>query len=42
MRRTRGWRHPARLVVLAFLAATVLLMLPVATGTGRPAGVLTC
>ncbi|WP_439657400.1 TrkH family potassium uptake protein [Lentzea sp. HUAS TT2] len=35
-----GWRHPARLVVLAFLAATAagsaLLMLPVATETGRP------
>ncbi|MFD4638106.1 TrkH family potassium uptake protein [Lentzea sp. NPDC058436] len=34
-----GWRHPARLVVLAFLAATaagtVLLMLPVAAESGQ-------
>ncbi|KOV84573.1 ATPase [Nocardia sp. NRRL S-836] len=34
-----GWRHPARLVVLAFLAATavgtVLFLLPVATEPGR-------
>ncbi|RDI34905.1 TrkH family potassium uptake protein [Lentzea flaviverrucosa] len=37
-----GWRHPARLVVLAFLAATaagtVLLMLPVAAEPGRTTG----
>lgn len=44
-RRTPGWRHPARLVVLAFLGATIvgtaLLMLPVATETRRSAGLLT-
>ncbi|MCR3749324.1 TrkH family potassium uptake protein [Lentzea californiensis] len=37
-----GWRHPARLVVLALLAATaagtVLLMLPVAAEPGRTTG----
>ncbi|GGM76213.1 potassium transporter Trk [Lentzea pudingi] len=37
-----GWRHPARLVVLAFLAATaagtVLLMLPVSAESGQATG----
>ncbi len=40
-----GWRHPARLVVLAFLAATaagtVLFMLPVAAEPGRTTTPLT-
>jgi trk system potassium uptake protein len=40
-----GWRHPARLVVLAFLAATaagtVLLMLPVAAESGQATGLMT-
>lgn len=40
-----GWRHPARLVVLAFLAATavgtVLLMLPLAAESGQATGLLT-
>ncbi|MET9224332.1 potassium transporter TrkG [Lentzea sp. NPDC003310] len=40
-----GWRHPARLVVLAFLAAmavaTALLMLPVSTESGQATGFLT-
>lgn len=39
-----GWRHPARLVVLAFLAATAagtaLLMLPVSAEPGRTTGVM--
>jgi trk system potassium uptake protein len=43
-RRINGWRHPARLVSLAFLAAvgvgTGLLMLPVAAESGRPASLL--
>ncbi|MDX3659194.1 potassium transporter TrkG [Streptomyces sp. ID05-26A] len=37
-----GWRHPARLVVLAFLAATAagtgLLMLPISAESGRATG----
>ncbi|MCX2947085.1 TrkH family potassium uptake protein [Lentzea sp. NEAU-D7] len=37
-----GWRHPARLVVLAFLAATAagtaLLMLPVSSESGQATG----
>lgn len=40
-----GWRYPARLVVLAFLAATaaatVLLMLPVAAESGQDTGFMT-
>ncbi|MGZ3143753.1 TrkH family potassium uptake protein [Lentzea chajnantorensis] len=40
-----GWRHPARLVVLAFLAATavgtVLFLLPVAAEPGRTTSPLT-
>ncbi|MGI5499795.1 TrkH family potassium uptake protein [Lentzea sp. CA-135723] len=40
-----GWRHPARLVVLAFLAATAagtaLLMLPLAAETGETTGFMT-
>ncbi|WP_312878173.1 TrkH family potassium uptake protein [Lentzea indica] len=40
-----GWRHPARLVVLAFLAATAagtaLLMLPVAAESGQATGLMT-
>ncbi|SEQ90831.1 Trk-type K+ transport system, membrane component [Lentzea xinjiangensis] len=40
-----GWRHPARLVVLAFLAATAagtaLLTLPVAAESGRSTGLVT-
>jgi trk system potassium uptake protein TrkH len=43
-RRINGWRHPARLVVLAFLAAVVvgtgLLMLPVAAESGRSTSLL--